>query len=371
MTVFDSKLFWLIVLAVTITLLYLLSPILTPFLLGALLAYIGDPFADRLEKYNLSRTTSVVIVFASMIILLTLIVLVLIPAINNQIDQLGSRMPQYLTWLKAHFGDTLQKLFDIDNKDFNIETLQNLLSKYIGSASDIAKSFLGSLKGPIGLLISLMTYLFLTPVVTFYLLRDWDTLVAKINELVPRQYRATFNELTRQSDLVLSGFMRGQMMVMLVLGIIYSVGLSIIGLDMAIVIGMFAGFVSFVPYLGLIVGITIAGIVALLQFQDWVHPLGVGMIFIIAQVIEGMILTPKFVGDRTGLHPVAVIFSVLAGGQLFGFLGVLLALPVTAVINVFLGHLKISYLKSDTYNEVTETSYKLPKEQYIHHEKQY
>lgn len=352
-----------------ISLLYLLSPILTPFFLGALLAYLGDPLADRLEAVKVSRTWAVVIVFLGLIILMCLIVLVLIPAITSQIDTLGNRMPQYIDWMKSHFGSTLEKLFNISVKDFSIDNIKALMSEHIGSASQVARSFIGSLSGPIGIVITFLTYLFLTPVVTFYLLRDWDILVNKIDELIPRQYKAITHELMRRSDFVLSGFLRGQLLVMLALGIIYSVGLSIIGLDMAIVIGMFAGFVSFVPYLGLIVGIVIAGIMALLQFQDWAHPLGVGIVFVIAQVIEGTILTPKLVGDRTGLHPVAVLFSVLAGGQLFGFMGVLLALPVTAVINVFLSYFKNSYLSSDAYNEVSEESFKLPKEQYINHEK--
>lgn len=366
---FSSKIFWLFIAVICVTLLYLLSPILTPFLLAALLAYLGDPLVDRLETWRISRTWGVVIVFCGFIALLILIIGVLIPAVNQQVHTLTERMPQYGEWIKVHIGPALSQIFSIDMENFSMQNVQEALQKHLGSASGAADSFLAGITGSIGYVITFATYLVMVPVVTFYLLRDWDILIGKIFELIPRQYRAITNELTRRSDLVLGGFLRGQMMVMLGLGIIYAVGLSILRLDMAIVIGMFAGFVSFVPYLGLIVGVVLASMMALLQFQDWPHVLGVWGVFAVAQMIEATILTPKFVGGRTGLHPVAVLFSVLAGGQLFGFMGVLLALPAAAVINVFLGHFKESYLNSDVYNDVSEDSYKLPKEQYINHEK--
>lgn len=366
---FSSKLFWLGFFIVSVTLLYLLSPILTPFLIAALLSYLGDPIADRLEKYKCSRTWAVIIVFLTFFLLFLLIVGVLIPTVNAQITQLTERAPQYIDWIKAHLGPALNKLFSINMEHFSFSSVQEVIKKHLGSATSATGYFLGSLTGSIGYLVSFISYLFLIPVVVFYLLRDWDILLTKIDELIPRQYRAVTHELLRRSDLVLSGFLRGQLMVMLALGIIYAIGLSIIGLDLAIVIGMFVGLISFVPYLGLIVGIVFAGVMALLQFQDWAHVIGVSIVFIVAQLIEGTILTPKFVGDRTGLHPVAVLFSILAGGQLFGFMGVLLALPVAAVINVFLGYFKESYLNSEVYNEISEDSYKLPKSQYINHEK--
>lgn len=366
---FSSKLFWLGFAIVSLTLLYLLSPILTPFLIAALLAYLGDPLVDRLERLNLSRTWAVVIVFIGFFTLFLLIVGVLIPAVNAQITQLSERLPQYTDWIKNHMGPAVSKIFSVDMQDMSLKNVQDVVQKHLGSATGAATSFLGSLTGSLGHIVSILTYLFLIPVVAFYLLRDWDILLGKIDELIPRQYRAVTYELLRRSDFVLGGFLRGQLMVMLALGIIYAIGLSILGLDMAIVIGMFAGFVSFVPYLGLIVGIVLASIMALLQFQDWGHVMGVWIVFVLAQIAEGTFLTPKFVGDRTGLHPVAVLFSVLAGGQLFGFMGVLLALPVTAIINVFLSYFKESYLNSDVYNEVSEDSYKLPKAQYINHEK--
>lgn len=364
-----SRFFWLTLLLLFFVLLYLLSPILTPFILGALLAYLGDPIADKIERLGRSRTFAVIIVFIGFFVGLIFIILVLLPALAEQINRLTDRLPEYVLWLKDKTGPTLQKLFAIDLSDLNLDRIKKIISENFAHASGVAQSFLGSLSGSIGSVITFITYLFLTPVVTFYLLRDWDLLISKIDELIPVQYRAITHELMRRCDYVLGGFMRGQFLVMLGLGILYSLGLSLLGLDLAIVIGMISGMVSFVPYLGLIVGMVMAGIMALVQFQDWAHVLGVCAVFSVAQTIESTVLTPKFVGERTGLHPVAVLFSVLAGGQLFGFMGILLALPVTAIINVFLSYFKEHYLNSDVYNEVSESAYVLPQEQYINHEK--
>jgi predicted PurR-regulated permease PerM len=191
----------------------------------------------------------------------------------------------------------------------------------------------------------------LIPVVTFYLLRDWDVLVARIRELLPRQQEPTVVKLAKNSDEVLGQFLRGQLAVMVALGTIYTVGLWIVGLDLALLVGMIAGLVSFVPYLGFIVGIVLAGVAALMQFGDAVYLLYVAIVFGIGQVLEGMVLTPLLVGDKIGLHPVAVIFAVMAGGQLFGFVGILLALPVAAVVVVILRHFREVYTASELYGD--------------------
>jgi predicted PurR-regulated permease PerM len=188
--------------------------------------------------------------------------------------------------------------------------------------------------------------LVLIPVVTFYLLRDWDILIARIHELLPKQYKSVITKLAKESDQTLSAFLRGQFLVMLVLGLMYSIGLWFIGLELALLIGMMAGLVSFVPYLGFILGIVAASIAMLLQTHELFQLLPVLIVFGIGQVLEGMLLTPLLVGDKIGLHPVAVIFAILAGGQLFGFVGILLALPVAAVIAVVLRHMHGEYRAS-------------------------
>ncbi|MBV7434030.1 AI-2E family transporter [Cardiobacteriaceae bacterium TAE3-ERU3] len=362
----DSRIFlWIVVLGCTGGLIYLLSPILTPFLLAALIAYLGDPIADRLEGLKVPRALAVVIVFLSFFIGMALVILVLIPMLDEQVSALIEKMPQYMAWFKDSLTPKLEEYLSIDARTFDPKGLQEALKENLGDATNFFQNVLSGLAKPANMIVTFGTYLFLIPVVAFYLLRDWDIMIAKINELIPRSAHSTIKDLARRCDIVLGGFLRGQLMVMLALGIIYAVGLSVLGLDLAIVIGLFAGIVSFVPYLGLIIGIAIAGIMAIIQFQDWAHPLGVIAIFTIAQMIEGMFLTPKFVGDRTGLHPVAVLFAVLAGGQLFGFMGVLLALPVAALINVFLGYFKDTYLQSDIYRDYGENGRKLPDDQYI------
>jgi predicted PurR-regulated permease PerM len=193
--------------------------------------------------------------------------------------------------------------------------------------------------------------LVLIPVVTFYLLRDWDAMVEGIRTLVPRKIEPVISGLAREIEEVLGAFMRGQLMVMLALGLIYAVGLWLVGLDLAFIIGMIAGLLSIVPYLGTAVGVIAAVIAALFQFQDVFHTVMVLVVFAAGQSLEGMVLTPRLVGDRVGLHPVAVIFAVLAGGQLFGFLGILLALPVASALNVLVRHLHQRYTSSSMYND--------------------
>ena len=197
--------------------------------------------------------------------------------------------------------------------------------------------------------------LVLIPVVTFYLLRDWDLLIKGIRGLLPRKIEPTVSQLAGEINEVLGAFVRGQLMVMFALGVIYTAGLWLIGLDLAFIIGMGAGLLSVVPYLGTVVGLLAAVLAAIFQFQDLFHTVMVLLVFGAGQMLEGMVLTPKLVGDRIGLHPVAVIFAVLAGGQLFGFLGILLALPVASALNVLVRHLRDKYTKSTLYHEGTES----------------
>lgn len=345
----QERFFWLIVFVMSGFLLYLLSPVLTPFLFAAVLAYLGDPLVDRIEACKIPRLWAVVTLFALLLIGFAVIVLVIIPMIDQQVDQISGRVPNYLNHVQKVMTPTIQKLFDISPETINADNAQKFLQDNIKSASAVLNGLFSSLKKPARAVITGVMYLFLIPVVTFYLLRDWDKLLAKFQALLPRKYHDDICLLARRSDEVLGGFLRGQFIVMCCLGIIYAIGLSIVGLDLGILIGFFSGLVSFVPYLGLVVGMSISALVALIQFQDWLHLFAIAAVFICGQMMEGMFLTPKFVGDRTGLHPVAVLFAVLTGGQFFGFMGVLLALPCAAVINVFLISMKEYYLKSDVY----------------------
>jgi predicted PurR-regulated permease PerM len=232
---------------------------------------------------------------------------------------------------------------------FDLDALQQALLKHWREAGGIATQVWSSVSGSGLAVLGWLVNLFLIPVLTFYLLRDWDHLVAGIRVLLPRRSEAVWVKLAREADEVLGAFLRGQLAVMFALGLIYTTGLWLIGLDFALLIGMFAGLVSFVPYLGLIVGIAIAGFASVLQAQGFGELPWVIAVFVVGQLLEGSVLTPRLVGERVGLHPVAVIFAVMAGGQLYGFFGILLALPVASVAMVLVRHLVERYRSSGLY----------------------
>ncbi|MFK5949457.1 MAG: AI-2E family transporter [Methylococcales bacterium] len=335
-------------------LIYLLAPILMPFVFAAILAYLGDPLADRLEivkikKFQLGRTNAVIIVFLALFTIIFSVLGVLIPKVEFQVGLFINKFPEYISWLNSTVIPWLEVHLGWDVSQIETDKIMTLLKSHWQKAGGGMMFFMGSVSRSGAVLAQWLMNLVLIPVITFYLLRDWDILVAKIQNLLPRRVVPTAKKLAFETNIVLGAFMRGQFYVMLALGCIYSTGLWIVGLNLALLIGMLAGIVSFVPYLGSIVGITVACIAAILQFQDIMYLIPVSIVFAVGQSLEGMLLTPWLVGDKIGLHPVAVMFSVLAGGQLFGFLGVLLALPVASVIMVFLRHIHDIYRDSDFY----------------------
>jgi len=358
MQVSDSQK-WMILTSTVLlaALIYLLAPALTPFITAALLAYLGDPLVDRLEKLKLSRTLSVTIVFSIIFLVITLILILLMPMLESQISTLVKKMPVHLNWLQSQLLPSLAAYLNLDPASFNLDAFREMLSQQWGQQWDkggrVLLTIFKSISDSGVMIMVWVGNLVLIPVVTFYLLRDWDILVARIHELLPRSKEPVIKRLAIESDDVLAAFLRGQFLVMIALGFIYSLGLQLAGLELALLIGMLAGLVSFVPYLGFIVGIVVAGVAMLLQTQDVFQLWPVIVVFGIGQMLEGMLLTPWLVGDRIGLHPVAVIFAVLAGGQLFGFIGVLLALPVAAVIAVLLRHMHQQYLASTLYESGT------------------
>ncbi len=342
---------WQLLAAVTIfsVLIYHLAPILTPFATAALFAYLGDPAVDRLEARGFSRTLSVALVFLAMLLTLTAILLVLIPMIEAQVSKLIEKLPSYLDTVRTRLLPWLNQRFGTSTDLLDMDKLIAMARAHWQSAGGVATTVLATV-GKSGLaLLGWVMNLTLIPVLLFYFLRDWDSMVARIRELLPRHLEPAISELARQSDDVLGAFLRGQLSVMAALGTIYTTGLMFVGLDLALLIGMGAGLVSFIPYLGGIVGVGGGLIAAYMQFHDWQHPLAVLIVFMIGQGLEGMVLTPWLVGDKIGMHPVAVIFAILAGGQLFGFLGVLLALPSAAIVMVLLRYLHARYKSSELY----------------------
>ncbi len=329
--------------------LYLLAPVLTPFLVSALLAYLGDPLARRLQHVGLSRTLAVVVVFIAMLLAGVLLLLLLLPLLQQQLVGLVERLPQMLEWAQQKLLPRAESLLGIQFEAVQLDSVREALQEHwrdLGGA-------LGAVLGKVGrsgqALLGWFVFLLLVPVVTFYLLRDWDALLGQLHGLIPRPLEPVTVDLARQCDAVLGEFLRGQLLVMLALGLIYSIGLWIAGVEFSLLIGMLAGALSFVPYLGSIIGIVIAGIVSFLQYHDVMHLVYVALVFGIGQACEGMFLSPKLVGERIGLHPVAVIFAVMAGGQLFGFFGILMALPAAAMVTVVLRHVHTRYLASSLY----------------------
>lgn len=332
-------------------LIWLLAPVLMPFAVAGMLAYLGDPLADRLERVGLNRTWAATIVFLVLMLVLGSVLLLLVPLIARQVEKLIQNLPGYGEWAQNIAWPWLQYRLHLDPHTFDSDRLLEAIKAHMGSIGDIATVVLGKVsRSGLGIVLWLSN-LVLIPVVAFYLLRDWDRLVATIDRMLPRSIEPTIAHLARESDKILGAFVRGQLLVMLALGAFYGAGLALVGLAVGPLIGMVAGLLSFVPYLGFIIGFVAAIIAVLVQYGDWAHVLLVCGVFVIGQLLEGYVLVPKLVGDKIGLHPVAVIFAVLAGGYLFGFLGVLLALPTASVMMVLLRYLLERYLQSELYNE--------------------
>jgi len=347
----QQRWFILVVGLISFTLIYLLAPILSPFLVGALLAYISDPIADRLEARNLSRTNAVVIVFVALSAIFALALLLLLPHLTTQIQLMIERVPRVLEIVNTQLLPFVEGTFGVEIGRPDLKQLAAILTQHWQTTGSVASWVVSSVTQSGLAVVAWFANLLLIPVVTFYLLRDWDLMMANIRLLLPRNIEPVVTLWARECDEVLGAFMKGQLVVMLVLGIIYAIGLSLLGIDLALLLGITAGLASIVPYLGVIVGVLSSAVAAYVQMQDPLILLGVALVFGVGQLLEGMVLTPKLVGDRIGLHPVAVIFAIMAGGQLFGFVGVLMALPVAAVIRVLLTHLHRGYIASHLYDK--------------------
>ncbi|WP_349655712.1 AI-2E family transporter [Xanthomonas sp. 10-10] len=349
---FLRRLKWVAVIVGVLWVVSLLSPILTPFVLALLLAWLGDPLVDRIERAGRSRNMAVSLVFVLALLLFVLALMILVPMIERQIMTLIDALPQMRTWaistaipwLEAKTGVELMGWLDP-------ERLIDWIRSHWEQAGGAAKTFFGYVQRSGFAMVTWVINLALLPILAFYFLRDWDRLVERVAAVIPRAYIGTVSRLALESNDVLGGFIRGQFLVMLALGAIYATGLSIIGLNLGLLIGIIAGFISFIPYLGATTGIVLALLAAVVQAQglDLKLLIGVGVVFTVGQLLESYVLTPRIVGDKIGLHPVAVIFAVMAGGQLFGFLGMLLALPVAAVANVLLRYAHEQYTRSDLY----------------------
>ncbi|OQW39003.1 MAG: AI-2E family transporter [Proteobacteria bacterium SG_bin4] len=342
-------LWWLLLACVSGGLLYLLSPILTPFLLAAVIAYICNPMVSRLARNNIPRTAGTILVMLLSLVAFGALILIMVPLFQKEAGRLLDKMPVFLDMLKNHIIPWLESRLDISLEP-DMEVLKEAVSEHWQSAGGVAAKILPSLTSGGMAVVEFLVNLLLVPVVLFYLLRDWDVLIAQIDEMIPRYWHQQVSKLAHETDRILAEFLRGQLAVIVLMSICYITGLWLVGLEFALPIGLVAGILVFVPYLGMIVGLTLATFAAIMQFQDWSGVIPVWIVFGAGQLLEGMLITPWLVGDRIGLHPVVVIFALMAFGQLFGFFGILLALPVSAIMLVWLRHLHQRYISSNFYN---------------------
>ena len=341
---------WLLLIAPVMLLLYLLSPILTPFVAAAILAYICNPLVRRLCVLKLPRTLAVVLVMAALLLLFAGLLLIMLPLLEKEISLFVTRLPEMIETARVNLLPKLQHWFGADLQ-WDSSALKNLLMSHWQSAGGVAEKLLPWLTSSSGVIIGVLVNLLLIPVAMFYFLRDWDDMVAWLDTLIPRYWQVKVHEVGREVDGVLSEFLRGQISVMLLMSAFYSLALWLVGLEFALPVGIVAGMLVFIPYLGMIIGLLLATLAAVMQFTELGSVLWVWGVFVAGQVLEGTLVTPWLVGERIGLHPLAVIFALLAFGQLFGFFGILLALPMSAILLVGLRHGKTWYLSSSMHHK--------------------
>lgn len=329
---------------------YLLHGILMPFIAGLLVAYLLNPLVQRLGHYRINRTLATSMLIFAFFITFGGCLLIAAPFLKRELLKLAYKMPTYISNVITFFDPYIARLQDIIKaKDF--KNLDATLSSYIGDMASWALTFVAGLFNNTLALANLISLIILTPVVSFYLLRDWPKVISTIDNLLPRRDAPKIRKLSAQINRTLGGYFRGQALVCLVLALYYMIGLSLVGLDFSLTIGLITGLLAFIPYFGYLIGVT-AGIgVAMGQFNDWVSIWFVIGVFAGGQVIETYYLLPKLVGDRIGLHPIWIIFSLLSGGLLYGFTGILLAMPVAAMLGVLIRFLVKEYRRSSLYAE--------------------
>lgn len=345
-----QAIFWLAALAIFGVFLWLFSSILLPFIVGMTLAYFLDPVADRLEKGGLSRMMATLLILLSFIVFFIGFLMLVVPMLVSQAADFAANLPEYITKLQslvtAEQLDWLSSTLGIDPA-----AIQRNIGSMLGQAASLGTTVLQSIWSSGLSILNVASLFIITPVVAFYVLLDWDHMVNKVDSWIPRENVETVRAIGTDINSAIAGFIRGQGLVCIILGIMYATGLILIGLNFGLLIGIVAGLISFIPYVGSIIGFVLAMIVALVQFwPDWIMLGAVAVVFGIGQFIEGNILSPKLVGESIGLHPVWLMFALLAFGALFGFVGLLVAVPASAAIGVLVRFAISRYVASPLYH---------------------
>lgn len=341
---------WAALALVAVLILALLAPVLSPFVLGAVLAYAWLPLVDRFARWGVPRWAGALLALGLMAVMVLAVALLIVPVITQQIPLLRDQVPNLLERANAtlvpwahRMGVPLQ---------FDVAMVREWLTQLVsGHESQWFESAFASLRIGGSALLALVGNVVLAPMVAFYLLVDWYGLSARVRRLLPPRWLAGVDTFLNETDAVLGEYLRGQMLVMLVLAVLYSLGLALVGLDLAVAIGVFTGLAVFVPYIGFGVGLVLATFAALLEFQSWTGVLAVWAVFGVGQFLESFVLTPRLLGERIGLHPLVVIFALMAFGHLYGFVGVLVALPASAVLLVVLRLAVRRYQQSELYTD--------------------
>jgi predicted PurR-regulated permease PerM len=349
MTLRRQLIFWSVALLVFIALLWLLNDVLLPFVAAMALAYLLDPLVQRIQRLGVNRSLAAVAIVVLFIGVIVVAAIVLVPILGNQLSSLIDRMPGYIERVRQLIAESNQGWLGTFVGE-RLPEAQKSLGGAASTAAGWAAAFLGSIWSGSKALVSVVSLLIITPIVTFYLLLDWDRMVAAVDNWIPRPHRETVHSLAREMDNAISGFVRGQAICCVLLGIFYCGGLILLGLNFGLLIGLIAAVLSFIPYVGTVVGLLLAVAVAVAQFwPEWMQIAIVIGIFAFGQFVEGNVLQPLFVGKTVGLPPVWLMFSLLAFGYLFGFVGLLVAVPVAAAIGVLTRFLLRQYLASSYY----------------------
>ncbi len=342
--------FWMVMLIATLSFIWLFSDILLPFLAGMALAYFLDPVADRLEEIGASRIVATSIILFFFVLFFVAFLMVLVPVLADQISNFLKRLPDLVSQLQSLIASTestwIRDLIGVEGKSLQ-DNLNSLMKEGAGWISTVFQQIWASGKS----LINVMSLLVVTPVVAFYLLYDWDHMVERVDSWLPLDHRKTIRSIFADINYAVAGFVRGQGTVCLILGLFYAASLTIIGVNFGLLIGLFAGLISFVPFVGSIVGFLLSVGVALVQFwPEWFPIILTAVTFVIGQFLEGNVLQPKLVGERVGLHPVWLMFALFAFGSLFGFTGMLIAVPAAAAVGVLARFGIAQYLESELYS---------------------
>jgi len=344
--------FWLVALILVVTGLYVLRDMLLPFVAGLALAYLLDPLADRLERLGLNRLWATLLILGIFILVFIVALVLLVPIVANQLAAFIGKLPETVSRLQQLAAEQGGTLLERLGGPAVLQDVQQSLGDVVSEGARWLGTFLQSLWSGGQAIVNVFALLVVTPVVAFYLLIDWDRMIATLDSWLPRRHAPTVRQLAREMDGAIAGFIRGQALVCIILGTFYAVGLSLIGLNFGALIGLGAGLISFIPYVGSLTGLVLSVGVAIVQFwPDYIMIGATLAIFFAGQFFEGNILSPKLVGHAVGLHPVWLMFALFAFGSLFGFVGLLLAVPIAAALGVLARFAVRQYLASSLYDE--------------------